>query len=234
MKSLNDISNQVKSIFKTNWQIRDGQKVPEPSDITLGNDAVKLNATVLYADLKESTNMVGKYKKTFSAEVYKSYLVACCDLIRNNDGVITSFDGDRVMAVFIGDEKESKAAKTALQINYIVRKVINPELQDNYNTNFIIEQVVGIDNSELLVAKTGIRGDNDLVWVGNAANIAAKMCSIRKGTYNTYISKNVYDSLNDVSKYHFSNSFKYNMWESFFWNDYNRTIYGSTYWWKPN
>ena len=78
MKNLNEITSEITQIFRTNWSVRNGGKVPEAQDIKLGNDAVKINATVLYADLKESTKMVNEYKKTFSAEVYKSYLTACC------------------------------------------------------------------------------------------------------------------------------------------------------------
>ena len=194
MKNLNEITSEITQIFRTNWSVRNGGKVPEPQDIKLGNDAVKINATVLYADLKESTKMVNEYKKTFSAEVYKSYLIACCELIKNNDGVITSFDGDRVMAVYIGESKNTNAVKTALQINYMVQKVINQKIKDVYeNTTFEIKQVVGIDTSELFVARTGIRGDNDLVWVGNAANMAVKMCAIRDGNLLTLISNFVYE-----------------------------------------
>ena len=69
-----DLTGEVKNIFATSWQERDGQKVPEAADVRLGNDAVKLQATVLYADLAESTNLVDKHMASFAAEVYKSYL----------------------------------------------------------------------------------------------------------------------------------------------------------------
>jgi len=38
--------------------------------------------------------------------------------------------------------------------------------------------VVGIDTSALFVARIGVRNDNDLVWVGRAANYAAKLTEI--------------------------------------------------------
>ena len=232
MKNLNEITSEITQIFRTNWSVRNGGKVPEPQDIKLGNDAVKINATVLYADLKESTKMVNEYKKTFSAEVYKSYLTACCELIKNIDGVITSFDGDRVMAVYIGDSKNTNAVKTALQINYMVLKVINPKIKEVYeNTVFEIKQVVGIDTSELFVARTGIRGDNDLVWVGNAANMAAKMCAIRDGNFSTFISNEVYERIHESAK--FANGSE-NMWRSYYWPEYSKNIYCSTYYWEVN
>ena len=205
MKSINDIKSEITEILATKWNTRVGQKVPEPSDVELANDAVQLDATVLYADLKESTLMVNNLPASIAAEIYKCYLKGCCEIIKNNEGVITSFDGDRVMAVYIGGLKNTNAVKTALNINYFVQKILNPALKKQYeNLNYTVGhvfQVVGIDTGELFVARTGIRGDNDLVWVGNAANLAAKMCSIRNFMGSTFISKNVYSKMCSSVKY---------------------------------
>jgi class 3 adenylate cyclase len=73
--------------------------------VKLGNDAVKLSATVLYADLADSTKLVDGHTKQFSAEIYKTFLHCAAKIIRSEDGVITAYDGDRVMAVFIGDRR---------------------------------------------------------------------------------------------------------------------------------
>jgi class 3 adenylate cyclase len=54
-------------------------------------------------DLMYSQN----FKDWFAAEIYKSYLISACRIIRDNGGEITAFDGDRVMAVFIGNMKNT-------------------------------------------------------------------------------------------------------------------------------
>ncbi len=231
MKSINDIKSETIDILSTKWKIRDGLKVPEASDIGLYNDAVKLEATVLYADLKESTLMVNNLSVSIAAEIYKCYLKGCCEIIKNNDGVITSFDGDRVMAVYIGDAKNTNAVKTALNINYFVIKILNPELNKQHKElDYSVRQVVGIDTGELFVARTGIRGDNDLVWVGNAANLAAKMCSIRNINGSTFISENVYLSIHSSVKYADDRN-TVNMWTKCKWPDYSENIYSSNYHW---
>ena len=97
----------------------------------LGNDAVKLDATVLYADLADSTGLVKDFTWWFAAEVYKAYLICSCHIIRQNGGVITAFDGDRVMAVYIGDGRDAAAARTGLQINYAVSNIINPKISSS-------------------------------------------------------------------------------------------------------
>jgi len=233
MTSLNDITKEIQEIFETKWERRDGQKVPDAEDVQLGNDAVILEGTVLYADLADSTALVKGYKDWFAAEVYKTYLVSACRIIRNNNGVITAFDGDRVMAVFIGDNKNTSAARCALQINYIVQKILNEKLKETYpNSSYQIHQAVGIDSSDLFVARTGLRGSNDLVWVGRAANYAAKLCSLREGFYSSYITELVYNSLKDDVKY--GGDSKKNMWEKVMWNAQGIAVYRSSWLWEPS
>src|SRR2546428_6077871 len=102
-----DLESEVKAIFESKWTKRDGKVVPDPKDLSLGNDAVKLQATVLYADMADSTNLVDHHKHHFSAEIYKTYLRCAARIIKNRQGNITAYDGDRVMAVFLGDSKET-------------------------------------------------------------------------------------------------------------------------------
>ena len=223
-----DLTKEVRKIFKDAWTTRDGQKVPESEDLRLGNDAVKLDGTVLYADLDASTNLVDSYKPEFAAEIYKTYLHCAAKVIRSEGGVITSYDGDRIMAVYIGDAKNSSAAQSALKINYAVTYIINPVLKECYPTgNYLVKQVVGIDTSELFVARTGIRGSNDLVWVGRAANYAAKLSSLSPD-YPSRVTAPVYNMLNQSAKYSNDGTL---MWELDTSNHINGiNIYRSIWW----
>ena len=227
MSLVEDYSNEVEEIFKQQWSVREGKKVPESEDLALGNDAVKLDGTVLYADLDDSTNLVDGYQPAFAAKIYKAYLSCAAKIIRSEGGVITSYDGDRIMAVYIGGSKNTSAACSALKINYAVTKIINPILKECYpKTDYLVKQVVGIDTSNLFVARTGIRGSNDLVWVGRAANYAAKLSSL-SADYPSRLTEAVYKKLNKSVKY--SNDGK-PMWKEATWNDMNgMRIYRSTW-----
>jgi uridylate cyclase len=232
MSIADDIHTEVREIFKAAWTTRDGQKVPEDADLKLSNDAVELDAAVLYADLAESTKLVTDKEAKFAAEIYKTYLKSACRVIRGNGGVITAFDGDRVMAVFIGDSKNTSAVKSALKINGAV-EILNAELKGVYTkTDYVVRHAVGVDAGRLLVAKTGIRGSNDLVWVGLAANRAAKLCALRDGSATTWISSNVYDSMHNDAKVD-PNGTNINMWTKKTWTAYNTYVYSSSWWWKP-
>ncbi len=230
MKSHDEIKAEVEQILKTKWERREGREVPEAEDVQLGNDAVELDATVLYADMADSTGLVIGYKDWFAAEVYKTYLIGACEIIKNNGGTITAFDGDRVMAVYIGGGKNSSATKTALQINHLSKEIINCALKKEYpDSSFQLEQSVGIDTGKLFVARTGVRGTNDLVWVGRAANYAAKLCSLREGNYSTFITQEVFNMLNDSTKY--GGEPKQLMWEKVIWKQRGIPVYRSSWQW---
>lgn len=225
-----EILKEIKAIFGKKWNTREGRQVPEAEDIALGNDAVTISGTVLYADMADSTGLVNGFRPWFAAEVYKAYLLGACRVIRNQGGEITAFDGDRVMAVFMGDYKNTTAVKAALQINYLVTKT-NEMLRAAYPTTaYTLRQTVGIDTGDLFVARTGIRNANDLVWVGRAANYAAKLSALGEQGYPTYITDDVFTKLNDEAK--FSGQDKKPMWEKRIWTERQMTVHRSSWWWQ--
>lgn len=104
MSFATDIESEVKRIFREQWENSKSTTIPDPSDIALEKNESKEfdDATVLYADLSGSTNMVQNYSSQFAAEVYRAYLYSAAQIIRSQGGVVTAYDGDRVMAVFVG------------------------------------------------------------------------------------------------------------------------------------
>lgn len=230
MALLNDLEAEVRTIFKDSWTETTGRVVPSANDIGLGKKALLLeSAVVLYADLDGSTNMVDSKKWQFSSEIYKSFLHCAAKIVKAESGVITAYDGDRIMAIFIGDNKYDRAVRTGLKLRWTVTNIIQLEMKAKYNTDFIIAHTVGIDVSDLRAVRTGVRGDNDLVWVGRAANYAAKLTTL-SSDYPTWITKNVFDKLSGSSK---TSGDGRDMWEARSWTSMNKmTIYRSTWSWK--
>lgn len=221
----------VAASLREQWTTREGRVVPNTDDVALSNVAVKLDATVLYADLAHSTQMVRNNKWHFPAEMYKSFLYTASRLIRYHNGIITAFDGDRVMGVYLGSGKNTNAAKTALRINWAVSQLIQPAVDSQYpSKNFTLRHRVGVDTSEIHVIRAGVRGDNDLVWVSNAANNAAKLAALDP-TYKSYITSAVYEKMHDNAKYSLKDG--KDRWNDLGTRDLGYRIYGSTWWWSP-
>ena len=226
-----DLDTEIAKIFRESWDIEDTDDVPDAEDVLLGSNHAKRleQATVLYADLSYSTKLVDGFGWGFAAEIYKAFLHCSAKIIRDEGGEITAYDGDRVMAIFVGSLKNTSAVRSALKINYARIHIINPALKKQYpDTNYEVKHVVGIDLSELRAARTGVRGDNDLVWVGRAANHAAKLSSFSPD-FSTWITEDVYKYLPNNLRFSGVNP----MWEARFWTQMeNKRVYRSSYWWK--
>ena len=221
-----ELEEEVGKIFRSSWAERDGEKVPESEDLKLSNDAVKLDAVVLYADIASSTEMVRKLAAQPAAELYKSFLYCAARIIRAEDGVVTAYDGDRVMGVFFKGAMNTNAARAALKINWARQELVVPGFKKIYSSSdYQVQHVTGIDRSKLFVARTGVRGANDLVWVGRAANRAAKLAALAP-SHASRITADVYNSMLDEAKY---SSDGKNMWEAATWDGVD--IYRSTWRW---
>lgn len=231
-----DLSAIVDTIINQEWNIRDGQVVPKTEDVALAGGAVKLNAAVLYADLADSTDLAMNYDKRVAAKVFKSFLSVSSSLIKTMGGEIRSFDGDRVMGVFKTKTPNSDAAKCGLKINWAFLNIIKPKLEKIYPSlktgSYKLAHCVGVDSGEMLIVRGGVRNHNDLVWVGRAPNIAAKLSTRRNSPYHTYITKDVYNQLIDSVKF---SSDKKNIWQELSAKDKVKgiTIYRSSWTWKP-
>jgi class 3 adenylate cyclase len=223
------LSTEIKSSFSSPWQVETAQNVPTPEDLRLNaNHAKDLEiATVLYADIDGSTNMVDGRPWWFSAEIYKAYLRCAGALIREEGGHITAYDGDRVMAVFTGEMKNTRAVRSAMKIHHAVVNVIQPEIRARSDTHsdFVLKHKIGIDTSQLHAARIGVRGDNDIVWIGRAANHAAKLAAVPVDP-SIWITKAVYDVMDSDVKFHNG----VDMWQKRAWSQMNDAeVYCTTY-----
>src|SRR6266850_253632 len=199
-----EVGAEIDGTLNQPWDDRDGNVVPETEDVALAGGAVRLSATMLYSDLADSTELSTSFDRRIAAKVIKAFLGASSRIIRANKGYIRSFDGDRVMAVFLGTTKNTNAAKTALKINWAVLNPLKPKVEARYPSlgqgGYVLRHCVGVDTSDVLAVRAGIRASNDLVWVGRSPNVAAKLSAARQTPYHSYVTSSVYDVLMDEAK----------------------------------
>lgn len=225
-----ELSAKVSEFVNEVWgDIPDGIVVPSAQDLTFGNTGRRLKACIFYADIHRSTEMVNNLPDTLAAEYYKAFLHCAAKIIKRNSGEVTAYDGDRVMALFLGETKEDNAVSAALELSYAVDQIINPEFFGLYKEKHRkLQHTVGIDVSEILVSKTGVRIDSDLVWVGRSANYAAKLNSFDglDPDYPIRITKDVYSML---SKLKLVDGSEKSMWQGPYNNLDPRRHYRSNY-----
>jgi adenylate cyclase len=237
MSLFDDLGTDVQGTIEQPWNKRVGRVVPNSVDIALAGGAVELEATMLYADLANSSKMAYELDRRIAAKILKSFLATTSRLVRVRGGAIVSFDGDRILGVFVGNAKNSQAVRCALNINYVVSKIIQPKFEARYKSvrdaSFDIEHGCGIDTGTVFTVRAGARGDNDLIWIGRAPNLAAKLSDLRESPYRSVITSEVYDSMHDSSKFGGTNN--EDMWQKRTWKflGENISVYRSNWWWKP-
>lgn len=200
-----DIEARIGNILGEPWVIEDGRVVPKTEDVSQKNGGKRLEATYLYADLADSTLLAKRFVPEFAAKVIRMYLRGAVDGIRHKGGHIRSFDGDRVMGIFIGDRRRNNAFEAALHINWAVHQVINPQLEERLKTStasWVVNHRVGIDDGKTLIVRGGARDSSDLVSIGTAPNIAAKLSGIRGESGSITVTDRVYNFLLESNKVH--------------------------------
>ena len=134
-------------------------------------------------------------------------------------------------SVFIGDDKNSRAARCALKINWVFTHIVKPKLEAAYLSKFgsyTLNYAAGLDTGEVWAVRGGVRDNSDLVWVGRPPNIAAKLSALRVGLNRTWITGTVYDRLENASKY----SKGIDMWQERVWKQQaGMRIFCSNYLW---
>ena len=204
MAWVDDLNKDVDDVFGASFNERDGRVIPSSGDVALSDGAVKLDAAFLYADLAGSGLIAEKCPWDTTAKIIRAYLKCATRLIRAYKGEIRSFDGDRVMGVFIGDYKCTNAIKCAREIFWTTESIIQPKATAKFNSvknnDVKIRQACGIDVGTSRAVRAGIRDNNDLVWIGRPPSFAAKLSDVREWPYCTFISKAAYDKMDPKIK----------------------------------
>ena len=189
----------VNDIHTEAWSIKDGQVVPRNEDIVLKDGGRKVNATYLYAHLAESSKLAQTLNNDAATKIIRVSMSSASRIVRQYGGEIRSLDGDRVMAIFMGEDKNWNAVLATLGINWAVLEIIRPAIKSNWCDGEKFSDIshgIGIDPGEALIVRGGVRDHNDLISIGVVANVAAKLSELR-GSYSIRITDRVRVELND-------------------------------------
>jgi adenylate cyclase len=159
--------------------------VPHANDsaITFPNLDSKLQSTklitttVLYVDMRRSTQLSLQHRKPVVARLYSAFVRAMTRSARYFGGQVRGIIGDRVMVLFNESGCFTSAVDTAFLMNSVGKFVIN-----KYFTHNEVSLGIGLDHGTILATKTGLRSKGQdqhnyrsLVWLGRPANIASKL-----------------------------------------------------------
>lgn len=179
----------------------DTRIVPKRTDLTFGNTVKKLSfAVVLYVDMRKSRKILSDATTFWSVKVHRAFLLALTHCVEKRDGHLRSFNGDGIMAFFVGENASSRAVRAAMDTKGFVLKL--NELLEKKGLN-PIDFGIGIAQGAVMVAKSGKAGDDftkqDLIWVGLPVYLAVELSDYAKSPRNIWISNNVRSSIGKES-----------------------------------
>lgn len=233
-----EITTKVKSILDEKFDVVDVTTVPDIADsrLTFGNMGLQFEATVLYIDMRGSTEVLNNHNKPVVAKIHMVYFHTIVKIAKSLGGEVRSFNGDSMLVFFPGTTKSSlnNAVTAARQMYYMIdinEGGIN-KLLEKYTP---IDFGIGLDDGKILCTKIGVGGDSnnkDLIWIGNAVNKATVLSDLSRDPNHVAISSYVYNNLLDGAKYAKSkdllgNETKIDMWRSktFTYNNQQETYY---------
>lgn len=179
-------------------------QIPDRDKLTFSN-GFYVNCSSMFVDIRKSTELTQKYKRPTLAKIYRTFISEVVAVINGNENCSEIFiQGDCVWAVFNTPYKSDidSVFATSGQVSSIVdtmnyrfqKKGINP-----------INIGIGIDYGRALMIKAGYSGSsiNDVVWMGDVVNSAAKLARFGNREYYDYetmASSIFYNNLNDDYK----------------------------------
>lgn len=178
--------------------------IPSRDKLTY-NNGYYVQCSSMFVDIRKSTELTSKYKRPTLARLYRTFISEVVAVINGNINCSEIFiQGDCVWAVFNTPYKSDidSVFSTSAQVSSII---------DTINCKFKKKGIdpinigIGIDYGRALMIKAGYSGSsiNDIVWMGEVVNNAAKLARFGNREWNDreiMCSSVFYNNLNDENK----------------------------------
>jgi class 3 adenylate cyclase len=142
----------------------------------------RMTLSVLYADLRGSTDLAERTEPELLVAFMNAYLEAMTDVLMAHEGTLDKFVGDEVMALFGAPFPRPDHALQAVRVGLAMQHAYQ-DLQEAWRRDRGIDATgmgVGIATGDLIVGEIGCEKRTDYTVIGKAANLGARICSVAK------------------------------------------------------
>lgn len=228
------IEDKTKSIRDERFEEKEARVIPtiDTLDLTFNNVGKVFYATILYIDIRHSSQLLETHHYANVAKLLSAFYNAIVRVANQAGGEIRSFNGDSLLVFFKGTEEETitNAICSAMKMSYAITEIVNPLMKGLSDLDFGI----GIDYGKVLAKKVGISGsvNKDLIWIGNGVNRATKICDKCKAPYHIGISEKLLKRLDRQMMYSSdADGYTRSMWHQsvIVYNEKSERIYKTSY-----
>ena len=133
--SKSDLQKMVDDYLGGTYETYRPRDVPEPTDIPLGKKAASMDTTALFIDIRQSSDITNTFRRQTAAKMLKSYFHGAVKVISANGGKVRSFNGDGMLALFVGNRRSNNAAMAAFQVEWFVTELLRPKFDRLFDGN---------------------------------------------------------------------------------------------------
>lgn len=134
-------------------------------------DGDVIDAAILFCDLRHSTRLEAEMGRDAYIGLLNHFFETVSDVVHATGGEVLKFIGDAVLAVFPASEGKSHACAQALEAaRAVIRAFETPQ------GDLSCEVAIGIDYGRVTYGNVGSQGRLDFTVIGQAANVAARLC----------------------------------------------------------
>jgi adenylate cyclase len=137
------------------------------------------SVTILFSDIRNFTTIAERLEPEQIVELINIYFDVQTQIIEANRGVVDKFMGDQIMSIFQGPSMIVNATRAAVEIQ---RAVSALNKQREAMGAATLELGIGINQGSAVMGNMGSKQRMDYTVIGDVVNIAARLCSVARGS----------------------------------------------------
>jgi class 3 adenylate cyclase len=169
----------------------DSAEIPHPDSLTYDN-GFHVDCAAVFIDIRGSSGMAGKHSTPVLGKIYRAYISECIAVLNQDPNC-----GEIFIHVLAPGDVDSVFVRIG-QLNSLIEHLNWRLGQKSYPK---LECGIGMAVGRALMIKAGLKGSgiNDVVWMGEVVNEAAKLCHLgsRSGSAAIQVSPLAYDKLSE-------------------------------------
>ena len=195
-------AGRIRSILdQTDSDYQERDSLPSRDSLTFKN-GYYANCSAVFVDIRSSSELPNKHTRPVLARLYRAFISEMTAVLAGVESCVeVSIVGDCVWAVYDTKIKADidKVFTRACYANSMIG-VLNAELARHDMTT--IEVGIGMEEGRALVVKAGYEGSgmNDIIYMGDVVNKAAKLASNGNKTWadsTMMVGRTFYSNLSD-------------------------------------
>lgn len=198
---INQLTKELKDIQNLKIETENISYIPNEQEISKKKKAKNLQCSVMFVDMRNSTNMQDANGRKNMLKIYKMFAKLVTRAVEENCGKVMQIVGDGLLCLFVNENKINSgqhAIHAVRSINTYIKESYNPIVEPDWE----IKCGMGVCSGHILITRIGTRGKNkccQLAFPSSITNYASKCCD-NAGENEVIFDENTYKQIDSEDK----------------------------------